>query len=201
MTKSQDLLFLANSIIMKPLLPIAFLLFTVSCGILDSDEEQKPKMTAAETARIIVDAAYTDYAGLPDTIRALASDGYVVHPVGTEPEVVDKQKGYYLRLIVNNKFLAQASTDGGTNKTLLDSSNFQMLYGKYRNSPGLFNAAGQEIANTVKSEGYRLFKIIRHNDIDTTYWGPLKEIPVRLELYCSDLDSAVVPRVKVRQLQ
>lgn len=184
---------------MKPFIPVAIALLAISCG--SSENEAELKKPAVDPATIIVDARYMDYAGLPDSVRIKADDDMVEKPVGYEPEVVNKEKGYYLRLTVNNKQLAKVSTDGGSNKeaNLLDSTNYFTLYGKYRNCPYLYNVKGELIARTQKHENYRLFKIIRNKDIDTTYWGPLREIPVRLELSCSDLDSANRPRVKVVQ--
>lgn len=184
---------------MKPFIPVAIALLAISCG--SSENEADVKKPAVDPSTIIVDARYIDYAGLPDSVRVKADDDVLEKPVGYETEVVKKEKGYYLRLIVNNKQLAKVSTWNGMNKEtdLLDPANLYGLYGKYRNCPYLYNGQGELIAITQKHENYRLFKIIRAKDIDTTYWGPLKDIPVRLELSCSDLDSASRPKIKVGQ--
>lgn len=167
-----------------------------SCDILEDD---KPYQIDFDPKKIVLEASAFAYPELPAAAKEKASNSYIFKQVGEEAEEIKKEEGYYLRLIVDNTVLAKASTSRGMWKenVLLDSSNFSRLYGKYQNTPYLYNASGEVIEMTRKHEGYNLVTVSRSKNIDTSFWGPVKELPVKLVLACSSLDSVSHPTVSV----
>lgn len=152
--------------------------------------------------KILIEAKALTFSELPEAVKAKTSNSFVFKPIGYEPEEIEKQNGFYLRLTLNNSLLAKASTWENMSKEedLLDSSNLFGLYGKYRNRPDLYNSKNKIIDPTRKHEGYDLITVFRNNQIDTTFWGPLKELPTKLILHCSNLDSSTNPNIIITRL-
>lgn len=178
---------------MKNILSV-LLLFVL---LLSSCEEEKKDPNTLAFDKIVLSAKTLLYTDLPDSIQQLASDASVVQSVGTTPETIQKENGYYLQLIIDNQLLAAASDDNGTWKTeqLLDNGDLHTLYGKYKNKPLLLDGSGQPIPFTSKHDGFTLVKVIRNKTVDTSYWGPFNRVAGKLVLQCSNLDSAHTPVV------
>ncbi|MBN8786451.1 MAG: hypothetical protein J0I84_05125 [Terrimonas sp.] len=130
----------------------------------------------------------------------VAQDGSYYHK-GRTGVSVKKENGWYIRLISNNRELAKASLDRILLKDadLYDTthSNWKNLYGRYNNTPLLYNAQDSLIPPTMSNERYHLFSLQRSGETDTSWWGPIIEKPSRLVFVCAQLDSTRHPSAKV----
>ena len=170
-------------------------LFICSCDILFDEPESKPK---PDTKGLLIGAKVLSYFNLPKNVREKATDGYAFHRSYTKSDFLKKEDGCYVRMIVNNIKLAHASTQDTNYLALLDTSSLYLLYGKYRNHPEFYGYTGNVIKGFQRNYNHNLFYIARNKDIDTAYYGPLREIPAKMLLYCSALDSATFPTISLR---
>lgn len=164
---------------------------SISCD----DVEDKRSYSSKDLNSIILDVQTLRYSDLPSSVKERASNAYTFVPVGNPIDEILKEKGYYLRMVINNELLAKVSTDNGLWKRdyLLDLNDLNSLYGKYKNHPELYDSSSTLVPKTRKFEGYDLVKVIREGITDTTYWGPLSRKPHTIKLFCSDIESSEVP--------
>lgn len=176
-------------------LPFVILLTLSACGWLDDEEKVE-----VDTSKIVMEARAYAYNDLPSNIRSLTQDGSYYHK-GNTGVSVKKEEGWYIRLISDNRELAKASCDKGMlkNADLYDTanSNWGRLYGKYHNTPFLYNAQDSLIPPTMSTVRYYLFSLQRSGETDTSWWGPIIEKPSRLVFVCWQLDSTRQPTAKV----
>lgn len=176
------------------------LLFTTATCLLfgcfgDDEKESKEKQWPEG---MVMDAAVLRYANLQGEAKEKASDDLLFLPPGNPSVVVQKETGFYVRLVLNNKILASVCTDGGLWKEadMLDNEHPYKLYGKYKNNMYAYDAGNTEIPKTQKHGGYNLFLIKRTGDVDTVYYGPMTISPDSIKLYCSDIYHG--PKLKPR---
>ncbi len=152
---------------MKQFYSLLISILLLSC----QEREHSKDEIILDTKKIIHEARAFTFTQLPYNVQNKARNTFLFLPVGSKQQEIEKQNGYYLRLTLDNHLLAQASNDRGLwkEKDLLDTSNLEGLYGKYRNRPELFDENNQLIPITRKFEGYDLIHVVRQNKIDTTY--------------------------------
>lgn len=171
---------------MRDVMKQVYLLFIISaftaCGIL-SEPDKKPQ--PGPDGIVLGAKAYT-YKELPGTVKTDARD----------LTDLKKENGYYVQLIFDNHQLANASTEDTNYLRLINTNNYYELYGT-RNSPTFFNEKGDEVVGFGHSGGHHLIHIARDGNLDTSYYGPLLERPVKMRMNCTYLDSAHTPRMKV----
>ncbi len=171
---------------MRDVMKQVYLLFIISaftaCGIL-SEPDKKPQ--PGPDGIVLGAKAYT-YKELPGTVKTDARD----------LTDLKKENGYYVQLIFDNHQLANASTEDTNYLRLINTNNYYELYGT-RNSPTFFNEKGDEVVGFGHSGGHHLIHIARDGNLDTSYYGPLLERPVKMQMNCTYLDSAHTPRMKV----